>query len=51
MRPRKRIPQKELFPFVEMGKLAPENHTLRLIDRYVDFSSIYGPVDHTKKKN
>lgn len=47
MKPRKHKPQEELFPFVEMEKLIPENHILRLIDRYVDFSFIHGLVDHT----
>jgi len=47
MRPRKDKPQEELFPFVEMAKLVPENHILRMIDRYVDFSFIDGLVDHT----
>ena len=47
MKPRKAKPQEELFPFVEMGKLIPENHILRLIDRYVDFSFIDELVDHT----
>ena len=43
----KRKPQEELLPFVEMEKLIPENHILRLIDRYVDFSFIDELVDHT----
>ena len=30
-----------------MEKLIPENHILRLIDRYVDFSFIDKLVDHT----
>lgn len=47
MKPRKQTPQEELFPFVEMEKLIPGNHILRLIDRYVDFSFIHGLVDHT----
>lgn len=47
MKPRDRIPQEELFPFVEMEKLVPENHILRLIDRYVDFSFIHELVDPT----
>ena len=47
MKPRKDKPQEELFPFVEMEKLVPENHILRLIDRYVDFSFIDDLVDHT----
>ena len=47
MRPRERTPQEELFPFVEMEKLIPENHILRLIDRYVDFSFIHELVEHT----
>lgn len=47
MKPRKTMPQEELFPFVEMEKLIPENHILRLIDRYVDFSFIHELVDHT----
>ena len=47
MRPRKSKPQEELFPFVDMEKLIPENHILRLIDRYVDFSFIDDLVDHT----
>lgn len=47
MKPRKQMPQEELFPFVEMEKLIPENHILRLIDRYVDFSFIDELVDHT----
>ena len=45
MKPRKQMPQEELFPFVEMEKLIPENHILRLIDRYVDFSFIDELVD------
>jgi transposase len=40
-------PQEEMFPFVEMEKLIPENHILRLIHRYVDFSFIHDLVDHT----
>jgi transposase len=47
MKTRKVKPQEELFPFVEMEKLIPENHILRLIDRYVDFSFIDALVDHT----
>ena len=47
MKPRKNRPQEELFPFVEMEKLIPENHILRLIHRYVDFSFIDDLVDHT----
>ena len=47
MRPRDQMPQEELFPFIEMEKLIPENHILRLIDRYVDFSFIHELVDHT----
>ena len=47
MKPRKDKPQEELFPFVEMEKLIPGNHILRLIDRYVDFSFIDDLVDHT----
>jgi len=47
MKPRKDKPQEELFPFVEMAKLVPENHILRLIDRYVDFNFIDDLVDHT----
>ena len=47
MKPRKEKHQEELFPFVEMEKLIPENHILRLIDRYVDFSFIDALVDHT----
>jgi transposase len=47
MVPRKSKPQEELFPFVEMEKLVPENHVLRAIDRYVDFSFIDGLVSHT----
>ena len=47
MKAAKRKPQEELFPFVEMEKLIPENHMLRLIDRYVDFSFIDELVDHT----
>lgn len=47
MKPRRAKPQEELFPFVEMEKLVPENHLLRLIDRYVDFSFIDELVDHT----
>ena len=47
MRPKRQIPQEELFPFVEMEKLIPENHILRLLDRYVDFSFIDELVDHT----
>lgn len=47
MIPRKRKPQEELFPFVEMEKLVPDNHILRSIDRYVDFSFIDELVSHT----
>ena len=47
MKPLKDKPQEELFPFVEMEKLIPEHHILRLIDRYVDFSFIDELVDHT----
>jgi len=47
MKPRKDKPQEEMFPFVEMAKLVPENHILRLIDRYVDFSFIDDLVDQT----
>lgn len=47
MKPVKRKPQEELFPFVEMEKLIPENHILRLIDRHIDFSFIDELVDHT----
>jgi len=47
MKPRTDKYQEELFPFVEMAKLVPENHILRLIDRYVDFSFIDELVDHT----
>ena len=47
MKPNKDKPQEELFPFVDMEKLIPENHILRLIDRYVDFSFIDNLVDHT----
>ena len=47
MKPRNDKPQEELFPFVEMAKLVPENHILRMIDRYVDFSFIDDLVDHT----
>ena len=43
MKPRKDKPQEELFPFVEMEKLIPEHHILRLIDRNVDFSFIARP--------
>ena len=47
MKPRDHIPQEEMFPFVEMEKLVPDNHILRLIDRYVDFSFIHELTDHT----
>jgi len=47
MKPRKHLPQEELFPFVAMEKLIPEGHILRLIDRHVDFSFIDELVDHT----
>jgi transposase len=47
MKPRDHIPQEEFFPFVEMEKLVPENHILRLIDRYVDFGFIHELVDPT----
>jgi transposase len=47
MTPLKQKPQEELFSFVEMEKLIPENHILRLIDRYVDFSFIDDLVAHT----
>lgn len=47
MKPRKSPPQEELFPFVEMEKLIPDDHILRLINRYVDFSFIDDLVDHT----
>jgi len=46
MKPRKKM-QEILFPFIEMEKLVPEDHMLRMIDRYVDFSFIDGLVDHT----
>jgi len=47
MKTHKEKPQEELFPFVDMEKLIPEDHILRLIDRYVDFSFIDALVDHT----
>jgi transposase len=47
VKPIKRKPQEEIFPFVDMEKLIPRDHILRLIDRYVDFSFIDGLVDHT----
>jgi len=47
MRHRKRELQEELLPFVAMEKLIPENHPLRLIDKYIDFSFIDELVDHT----
>jgi len=47
MKPEKKKPQEELFPFVEMERLIPKNHILRMIDRYVDFSFIDDLVDHT----
>jgi len=47
MKPLKSKPQEELFPFVEMTKLIPESHILRLIDRYVDFNFIDDLVEHT----
>jgi transposase len=47
VKPEKKKPQEELFPFVEMERLIPENHILRMIDRYVDFSFIDDLVDHT----
>ena len=47
MKPRKSKSRVELFPFVEMEKLIPENHILRLIDRYVDFIFTDELVDHT----
>lgn len=47
MKPYKRIRQEELFPFVSMEKLIPENHILRLIDRYVDFSFVDKLVENT----
>lgn len=47
MKPRTSKPQEVLFPFVDMEKLIPENHILRLIDRHVDFSFIHELVDHT----
>ena len=47
MKPHKRMPQEYLFPFLSMEKLVPDNHILRLIDRYVDFSFIDELVDHT----
>jgi len=51
MRPRNQKPQEELFSFVEMEKLIPENHILRMIDRYVDFGFIHELVDHTYSEN
>src|SRR4030042_2267276 len=51
MRPRDHKPQEELFPFVEMEKLIPDNHILRLFDRYVDFSFIHELVEHTYSEN
>ena len=47
MKPRKEKPQEELFPFIEMEKLVPANHILRMIDRFIDFSFIDELVDHT----
>lgn len=41
----RREKQQELFSFVEIEKLVPKNHLLRLIDRYVDFSFIHELVD------
>lgn len=38
--------QQELFSFVEIERLVPKDHLLRLIDRYVDFSFIHDIVDH-----
>lgn len=43
----RRKPQEEMFPFVDMEKLVPENHILRLINKYVDFSFIHDLVKHT----
>lgn len=45
MRTRERLPQEELFPFVAMEELIPENHILRRINRHVDFSFIHELVD------
>lgn len=36
--------QEELFSFSDIDKLVPDNHLLRHIDRYVDFSFIYDLV-------
>jgi transposase len=47
MKPSKRVPQEELFPFVAMEQLIPQNHILRYVNRYVDFSFIDELVDHT----
>ena len=47
MRPIKHMPQEELFPFVKMEALIPENHILRQINRVVDFSFIDELVDCT----
>ena len=47
MRPIKQMPQEELFPFVKMEALIPENHILRQINRDVDFSFIDELVDCT----
>jgi transposase len=44
MRP-PRIRQMELLPFLDMERLIPDTHILRLIDRYVDFSFIHDLVD------
>lgn len=41
----RRDKQQELFSFVEIDRLVPKNHLLRLIDRYVDFSFIHELVD------
>jgi transposase len=47
MKPIKHMPQEELFPFVKMEALIPENHILRQINRVVDFSFIDELVDCT----
>ncbi len=35
-----------MFYYVRMGDIIPENHLLRLIDKYVDFSFIRHKVEH-----
>jgi len=37
---------KPIFHYFDMDEMAPEDHILRLIDKYIDFSFIYQKVKH-----